>query len=106
MAAHAEYHPGWLAESPGKIDIYFGGIAGVNIHRLEVVANSDIQNVEAVNAYLNSLGLHFNTSGATVIKPRVGAYLGLQMPVSGPIGFYIESGLGVPLLQFGLKAHF
>jgi len=105
VAAHAEYHPGWLEEA-GNLDLYFGGMAGINIHRLRVVADSDIQDLDAVNSYLSSLGLNLNTTGATVVKPRFGAYVGLQMPISGTLGFYTEVGLGVPLVQLGLKAHF
>ena len=106
LGLHGEYHPGWFAESAAKPDLYIGGMAGIGISRNTIIANSDIEDLEAINSYLSQLGLLSSTPTTTVVKPRVAAYLGFQMPISQTLGFYAEAGIGVPLIQLGLKAHF
>ena len=106
VGLHAEYHPGWF--QPGGInpDIYFGGLAGVRLNRSSVILDSDVQNVQAIYDYLASLGFNNKKLESTAVVPRVGAYVGFQMSVAGPLGLYFETGLGVPFLQLGLNAHF
>jgi len=106
LGLHGEYHPGWFAESAAKPDLYIGGMAGIGISRNRLIANSDIEDLEAINNYLSQLGLLRSNPGTTVVKPRIAAYIGFQMPIRQALGFYAEAGIGVPLLQVGLKAHF
>ena len=106
LGLHAEYHPGWFVGNKWVPDIYFGGLAGVRMNHGSVILDSDVQEIQAIYEYLSSIGFNKKKLEGNTVMPRVGAYIGLQMPVAGPLGFYIESGLGVPLLQFGLKAHF
>ncbi len=106
LGLHAEYHPGWFAGSKRAPDIYFGGLAGVRLNHGSIILDSDVDDIQAIYDYLSSIGFNKNKLEGSTVVPRVGAYVGLQMQVAGPLGFYIESGLGVPLLQLGLKARF